>query len=60
MTITVAYWAIPLLLTAAIQIAAVFWPARSNGVGLAVEGLVHFGLATIATLLVWLVYFMVT
>lgn len=60
---TLPFWTIPALLTAAIVCAACFWPIRSPGggynFGAAFEAALHVGLGVIAILVVWLIYFMV-
>lgn len=54
-------WLVPLSLTILFWAAAIFWPSEDDGVSyqlrLVVLALVRFSMASGATLLVWLAYF---
>ena len=63
MTFTLPFWVIPAVLTVVIWTAAIYWPkGESHGgypFGEALVATFHIALGIIATLVVWLIFFMV-
>ena len=60
---TIPYWTISLLLTVLIWTAAILWPTGESGGGYnfgpAIRAALHLISAVIATLVVWLAFFVV-
>lgn len=60
---TLPFWTIPALLTVIFWVAAVYWPKGESGGGYnfgpAIVAAVHVVSAVVATLAVWLIFFMV-
>lgn len=58
---TIPLWSIPSALTILVWLVAFLWPIRGSGrdydFGAAFQGLLHAALAVIATLVIWLVFF---
>lgn len=63
MTVTLAFWMIPVALTLAIWVAAILWPVPARRGDYDFTGplvvLAHFVACVVATLVIWLVYFAV-
>ncbi|MBG7616518.1 hypothetical protein IWC96_14665 [Brevundimonas sp. BAL450] len=63
MTFSLPFWSIPLAMTVVFWTAAICWPLPPGGgsydFGTPIRAALHLTLALIATLVVWLVFFMV-
>lgn len=63
MSVVLPFWTIPLSLTVIIWAAGIYWPKGHPGGGYdfgpAIIAAVHYALAIIATLIVWLIFFVV-
>ena len=63
MVLNLPFWTIPALLTVLIWVAAIYWPKGDTGgsypFGAAILTAFHWLLGIIATLAVWLIFFMV-
>lgn len=62
MTLIIGWWALPLAVTVAAWAYVILNPPKATGghygnIGAAMESLLQFGVASIVTLVAWLVYF---
>ncbi|MBX3580829.1 MAG: hypothetical protein KF810_02895 [Rhizobiaceae bacterium] len=62
MTVFISIWAIPILLTVLVWVAAFCWPTeptggRDYGIGAAISVALRLCLAFTSTLLIWLLFF---
>ena len=62
MTVTLSIWLLPIAVTVAMWLVALFWPstpssARDYGFGAALDALARLVAVVVCTLLVWLVFF---